>query len=241
MKLIDKRVLITGAAKRIGRIFSLLVAREGGEVLIHHNNSATEANTLKDEIQELGQKAIIFQADFSDTESTHKFVEHVFDSYKVDAVINNAALFGQLSWSTTKIEDWRQHHSVNLEAPFFISQAFAKSIKKERTGKIINILDWRALKPGADHLPYTISKAGLAALTKSLAVSLAPDISVNGIALGAILPPADSGYDKNITDKLPISRWATISELEETMLFLLTGPDYITGEIIHLDGGRHLI
>ena len=89
MKLINKRVLITGAAKRIGRIFSLLVAREGGEVLIHHNNSATEANTLKDEIQELGQKADIFQADFSDADSTHSFVEQVFDSYKIDAVINN--------------------------------------------------------------------------------------------------------------------------------------------------------
>ncbi len=189
----------------------------------------------------MGQKAIIFQADFSKHDSTHRFLEQVFGSFQIDAVINNAALFGSLNWSTTKIEDWRQHHSVNLEAPFLISQAYAKSINKERSGKIINILDWRALKPGADHLPYTISKAGLAALTKSLAISLAPHISVNGIALGAILPPVDVSFDPTITDSLPVPRWATITELEETFLFLLTGPDYITGEIIHLDGGRHLI
>ena len=103
------------------------------------------------------------------------------------------------------------------------------------------MLDWRALKPGADHLPYTISKAGLAALTKSLAVSLAPDISINGIALGAILPPNDGVPVSAILEGLPIPRWATIPELEETVLFLLTGPNYITGEIIHLDGGRHLV
>jgi len=124
---------------------------------------------------------------------------------------------------------------------FLISQAYAKSLKHGQAGRIINMLDWRALKPGADHLPYTISKAGLAALTKSLAVSLAPNISVNGIALGAILPPVDGKASDSILSRVPIPRWASISELEETVMFLLTGPSFITGEIIHLDGGRHLI
>jgi len=241
MRVKNKRILITGAAKRIGRILSLLIAREGGEVIIHHNNSFAEAKSLQNEIKDLGQTVFIYQADFSDMQSTRQFIDNVFDSNEIDAVINNASIFSNLDWATTKIEDWRKHQSVNLETPFLISQAYAKSLKEGSKGKIINMLDWRALKPGADHLPYTISKAGLAALTKSLAISLAPDITVNGIALGAILPPRDGASTGTITEGLPIPRWATIPELEDTVMFLLSGPEYITGEIIHLDGGRHLV
>ena len=241
MRVKNKRILITGAAKRIGRILSLLIAREGGEVIIHHNNSFAEAKSLQKEIQGLGQTVLIYQADFSDMQSTRQFINNVFDSNEIDAVINNASIFSNLDWTTTKIEDWRKHQSVNLETPFLISQAYANSLKKGNKGKIINMLDWRALKPGADHLPYTISKAGLAALTKSLAISFAPDITVNGIALGAILPPREGASVDTITEGLPIPRWATIQELEDTVMFLLSGPEYITGEIIHLDGGRHLV
>jgi len=130
--------------------------------------------------------------------------------------------------------------AINLTAPFLLSQAFGKNLSNKIDGRIVNILDWRALQPGADHLPYTISKAGLAALTKSLAVALAPNITVNGIAFGAVLPPSDGGSIENILSLVPLPRWAEITEVEETLLFLLTGPKYITGEIIHLDGGRHL-
>jgi len=241
MRLKNKKILITGAAKRIGRILSLLIAREGGEVIIHHNNSIEEAKSLQGEIQELGQTAIIYQADFSDLDSTREFINKVFVSNEIDIVINNASIFSNLSLESTTIDEWRKHHSVNLETPFLISQSYAKSLKEGYKGKIINMLDWRALKPGADHLPYTISKAGLAALTKSLAISLAPGITVNGIALGAILPPIDGTSVSTITEGLPIPRWAKISELEDTVMFLLAGPEYITGEILHLDGGRHLV
>ncbi len=241
MRLKNKKILITGGAKRIGRILSLLIAREGGEVLIHHNNSVAEATMLQNEIQASGQISEVFQSDFSLPESTNDFIREVFGSYQIDAVINNASIFSTLDWKTTKSEDWRIHQSINLEAPFLISQAFAKSMSSGRKGRIINMLDWRALKPGADHLPYTVSKAGLASLTKSLAISLAPNISVNGIALGAILPPSDGAPAADITHGLPIPRWATIRELEETVMFFLSGPDYITGEILHLDGGRHLV
>ena len=241
MRLNNKNVLVTGAAKRIGRILSLFIARQGGDVLIHHNNSIAEAISLQNDIEELGQKAVIYQADFSDHESTEIFIDQVFGHNEIDAVINNASIFSDLDWATTDIEDWRIHQSINLETPFRIIQSFAKSLKEGKKGKIINMLDWRALKPGADHLPYTISKAGLAALTKALAISLAPEISINGIALGAILPPNDGPAFDSVIEGLPIPRWATIPELEETVMFLLAGPDYITGEIIHLDGGRHLV
>jgi len=241
MKLKDKFVLITGGAKRLGRILALLVAREGGSLLIHHRSSPDAASSLRNDILELGKTADIIQSDFSSIDARNNFINEVFENYDIDIVINNASLFANLDWKTTTVDNWRAHQVVNLETPFFISQAFAKSLPENKKGKIINMLDWRAQKPGADHLPYTISKAGLATLTKSLAVSLAPNITVNGIALGAILPPTTGGPMNRITDGLPISRWATISEFEETALFLLAAPDYITGEIIHLDGGRHLL
>jgi pteridine reductase len=120
-----------------------------------------------------------------------------------------------------------------------LSQAFAKQTK---AGRIVNILDWRALRPGADHFPYTVTKSALAAMTKSLAIALAPGITVNGLALGAILPPADNpSASEKVIEAVPAKRWSEAQEVEDALIFLLAGPAYITGEIIHLDGGRHLV
>ena len=99
----------------------------------------------------------------------------------------------------------------------------------------------RALRPGPDHLPYTISKAALAALTRSLAAELAPRIIVNGLALGAVLPPADGGDGNKVIEKVPAGRWSQPEEVQQALVFLLVGPEYITGEILHVDGGRHLV
>jgi NAD(P)-dependent dehydrogenase (short-subunit alcohol dehydrogenase family) len=241
MTLKDKTVYVSGASLRIGRSLALSIARAGGNLLIHYNHSFEQAESLKAEIELLGQKAQIFQADFSDPDSTRKHAQAVFSNHHVYGLINNASLFADLSWSNTNLESWQDHLAVNLTAPFLLSQAFARSISKGSQGRIINLLDWRAFRPGSDHFPYTISKAGLIALTKSLAVSLAPQVTVNGIALGAVLPPSDGGSSDNVISRLPHPRWAEIEEIEETMLFLLTGPTYITGEVIHVDGGRHLV
>ena len=240
MNLKGKTILVTGSARRIGRVLALAVAKAGGDVIVHHNNSPAEAEITKQEISALGQEATILQADFSDPESTDEFIREVFSSRDLDGLVNNASVFSSLSWADTKLSQWNNHLSINLTAPFLLSQAFGKNISKNLDGRIINILDWRALQPGADHLPYTISKSGLAALTKSLAIALAPNITVNGIAFGAVLPPSDGGNISNILSSVHIPRWAEITEVEETLLFLLAGPKYITGEIIHLDGGRHL-
>jgi NAD(P)-dependent dehydrogenase (short-subunit alcohol dehydrogenase family) len=220
---------------------ALALAREGANLIIHHSQSPQEAADLQEQIHHLGKRASIFRSDFSSPSDVEDFADKVFNSEKVDAVINNASIFTDHNWKSTTADEWNRHQQVNLLAPFLISQSFAKSLSAGAKGRIINLLDWRALRPGADHLPYTISKAGLASLTKSLAISLAPNITVNGIALGAILPPSDGGEIEDLVSSLPIPRWAEMEELEETLVFLLCGPAYITGEIIHLDGGRHLI
>ena len=236
-----KKVIITGSARRIGRELALASAKAGASVIIHHNQSQKKAEQTANDISKLGGKAEIIRADFSEPQKAREIFNKVFRKNKnIFALINNAAIFKPIKFANTSLDDWRIHLDINLTMPFLLSQLFASSLG-ELKGRIINILDWRALRPGYDHFPYTISKSALAALTQTLALSLAPNIQVNGIALGAILPPVDRPEENEIISKVPAGRWANISELSDAYLFLLQGPEYITGEIIHLDGGRHLV
>ena len=188
MTLNNKLVLITGAALRVGRELALTVARAGGDVVIHYGHSQAEAESLRDEIQTLGRRAYLLQADLNDPAQVGSLIPQACEFGPLFALVNNAAIFGTHTWQGTTLEEWNHHLMVNLTSPFLLSQAFARHLPTERTGRIVNLLDWRALRPAADHLPYTISKSALAALTQSLAVALAPHITVNGLALGAILP-----------------------------------------------------
>ncbi len=236
-----KNILITGAARRIGKSLAIAVAQRGAHVIIHYGQSQAEAEETRTYIHSLGGQASILKADLSDPDQIAAIIPKALEFGSLFALINNASIFETLHWWDTRLDDWNRNLMINLTAPFLLSQAFAKSITDDGQGCIINILDWRALRPGQDHFPYTISKAALVALTKSLAQALAPRINVNGIALGAILPPSDGGSDGNILDNVPMRRWAELEEVERTILFLLEGPTYITGEVLHLDGGRHLV
>jgi pteridine reductase len=235
----SRTILITGAAKRVGRIFALACARAGADIVIHHGHSDADAERVREEIKDLGCNAWIFKADLSDSPQTLNLIPQIIKSTPLHGLVNSAAIFEPLSLEQTTIKEWEKHIAINLTAPFLLSQAFAKQAKDG--GRIVNILDWRALRPGADHFPYTISKASLAAMTKSLAVALAPDITVNGLALGAILPPSDGRRNPEIIKNVPMKRWADEDEIERALIFLMTSPEYITGEIIHVDGGRHLV
>lgn len=235
----DKTVLITGAARRIGRIFALACANAGANVAIHHAHSDSDAKTLYSEIRGLNCQAWVFQSDLIDSSQAQSLIPLINRSTPIHFLINSAAIFESYTFASTSLKTWNNHIALNLTAPFLLSQAFAE--QAEDGGRIINILDWRALRPGSDHFPYTVSKSALAGMTKSMAASLAPRIIVNGLALGAILPPSDGSIHPDILKHVPMKRWANKNELEQALLFLLTCPGYITGEIIHLDGGRNLI
>ena len=241
MTLIGKTILITGAAKRIGRSLALAVARAGSDVVIHFGDSLSDAESLRDEIQALGRKAFLLQADLADPTQAVSLMPHARAFGPIYALVNNAAIFEPLTWDNCSLEDWNKHLMINLTVPFLLSQAFAQDSEPKGNRRIVNLLDWRAERPGADHLPYTISKAALAALTRSLAIALAPDVTVNALALGAVLLPSDGKATTDILDRVPAHRWADLEEVGKALLFLLDGPTYITGEIIHVDGGRHLL
>ena len=234
-----KTILVTGGAKRVGKIFALACARAGANVVIHHGHSSEEAEVTRREIVGLGRQAWVIEADLNDPSQAENLIPLINESTLLDGLVNSAAIFESLTLETTSFANWQKHLQINLTAPFLLSQAFAKQAPEG--ARIVNILDWRALRPGADHFPYTISKAALAAMTKSLAVALAPKIVVNGLALGAILPPSDGKAKPDIIKNIPAGRWAEAEEVEQALLLALTCPAYITGEVIHVDGGRHLI
>ena len=236
-----KTVLITGAARRLGRLFAMSCARAGADIIIHHGHSDADAESLRNEITGLGRQAWIFQADLSDSSQTQNLIPLINRSTPIHFLINSAAIFESLSFMSSSLKEWDKHIAINLTAPFLLSQAFARQAQAEAGARIVNIVDWRALHPGADHFPYTVSKSALASMTKSMAIALAPKIIVNGLALGAILPPADGAMNPEIIKNIPMKRWANENEVEQALLFLLTSPAYITGEIIHVDGGRHLV
>ncbi len=231
--------LVTGAGRRLGRAFAEAIAHQGGDVVVHFGHSQAGAEEAVQFAQQLGCRAVAIQADLLDPEQASGLIRRTLELVpQVDLLVNSAAIFEPLGALETSVDAWQRHLSINLTSPFLISQAFARA-RNGAPGVIVNLLDWRALQPTADHFPYSMSKAALAALTRGLALALAPSVRVNGLALGAILPPADGGRDESLRE-VPAGRQGTVQEAIEGLLFLLAGPKSMTGEILQLDGGRHL-
>jgi pteridine reductase len=237
MDLKGKRAFITGAAKRLGREMALHLASAGCHVIAHYNRSKPEAEDLRNKTG-----CVLFQADFfliSMDELQARLNKEVGDA---DILINNASSFDRCSWQEVSEEFWDRELSVNLKAPFFLSQYFGKRMKQRGSGRIIHMADIAAQHSYLSYLPYSIAKTGLVALTGALARALAPEVQVNSIAPGTILFPEDVSEDarKKILKKIPAGRTGTIAEFLKTVDFLLSDTDYITGQTIILDGGRSL-
>jgi NAD(P)-dependent dehydrogenase (short-subunit alcohol dehydrogenase family) len=239
--LLGKKVFITGSAYRLGKVTALAAARNGADIILHYGHSPDEADQTAEEIRALGRNCWVYQADLQNTHDVDKLISDSSTHSPIYCLVNSASIFPPGEMLETDIATWQQCLSVNLTAPFLLSQAFIRSHKSTEPGRIINILDWRALRPGIDHFAYTISKSGLAALTLASARAGAPNITVNALALGAILPPSNEPPDDKLTAQIPLKRWATLDEFEEAIMFLIKGPAFINGEIIHLDGGRHIL
>ncbi|MFQ5407177.1 MAG: SDR family oxidoreductase [Anaerolineales bacterium] len=245
MELSGSVALITGAARRVGRAIALALADEGARVVIHYGGSAQAAEETVADIRARGSQAVAVQADLADPESTLRIIPAARAAFgRVDMLVNNASIFEPASLAETTAELWDRHFDVNLKAPFLLTQTLAAQLAADgATGKIVNIVDWRALRPGADHFAYTITKSALVAMTQSTALALAPRIQVNCVALGAILLPAgaDEDYRAQLIADIPTARMGSPEEVAQTIVFLMRHGDFITGETILLDGGRHLV
>lgn len=237
-----KTILITGGARRIGLSLALAAANEGAGVVLHFNKSKADAERAGDEIQNLGVPFHLLQANLQDLEQSRRAISRAINmAGPLYGLVNNASIFEPVSFDSTTLDHWMENIAIHMTVPFLLCQDFAAALPADHTGRIINMLDWRALRPASDHFPYSVSKAGLAALTRSTAVALAPRISVNALALGAILPPEGEAMSETMIRNVPAKKWGSVTDVQEAFIFLMTGPAYITGEILHVDGGRHLI
>jgi pteridine reductase len=243
MELLHRVAIVTGAGVRLGRAQALALAEQGARLVIHYNTSSGPAAEVVRQIRSMGSDAIAVQADLSQPMHAPALVEQAIAYFgHVDILVNSASIFEPGYWHDTTEENWDRHFDINLKSPFFLTQAFAKQIGREGRGHVVNIADWRAVSPGTDHVAYTLTKAALVAMTKSLAQALAPQIQVNAIAPGLILPPPGHGpeYLDRHAPRVPLRRTGSADEIAEALLFLLRS-DFVTGELLYVTGGEHLL
>ena len=242
MDLSGKVAIVTGAGVRLGRAFALNVAEAGCDVCVHYYQSEQPAQETVAAIRQMGCRACAVSADLSNPEQAAKRI--VAECHQqlgpASVLINSAAIFEPGTCVDTTTDQWDRHLAINLAGPFHLSREFSSQLPGDR-GHIINIADWRATRPVSGHLAYTLSKSALVSLTRILAQELAPAIQVNAIAPGAILPATrtDSGEFEGLSEAIPLRRTGQPSDLTEALQFLLRS-DFVTGEVIHVNGGQHL-
>jgi pteridine reductase len=241
MELRGKVAIVTGGAVRLGRALALALAEQGARLVIHYNSSAGPAEETFAQIKALSD-GIAIQADLRQISQVQTIIRRAMEHFgQVDVLINSAAIYEPGGIADTTEADWDRHFETNLKAPFFLCQAFAAQVGREQPGHIINIADWRATRPRANYIAYTLTKAALITMTYSLAQALAPNIQVNAIAPGLILPPPgkDQAYLEQMAQTIPAHKAGSPEDIAKAMLFLLAS-DFITGEIIFVTGGEHL-
>lgn len=234
--------LVTGAGVRIGRAIALYLGRRGYHVAVHCNRSRADAEAVVAEIRSSGGEAAVLRADLAD----HRAVMHLIREAAaalgpLSVLVNNASLFEYDHILTATEASWDSHLDINLKAPFFLSQAFAAQLPADVPGNIINLIDMRVWRLTPHFASYTMAKAGLWAMTQSLASALAPQIRVNGIGPGPVLPNSRQSPEQFARQwqSTPLKRGAHPDEIAAAVGFLLDAPA-VTGQMIALDGGQHL-
>lgn len=240
MNLQGKTALVTGGAVRVGRALALALARGGANVIVHYNSSVGPAEETAAEARVLGVEALPVQADIGDPQAVAGLVRAVEATFGgVDVLVNSASPFVRKGFHETTLADWHFVLGALLDGPFLLSQAFAPGMTAHGAGLIVNILDQSAFTPFPSHLAHSVGKHGLLGLTRNLAVALAPSVRVNAIAPGPVLPPPDYTPEQNdrIAEKTLLQRWGSPDDVVKALLYLIDA-DYVTGDVLFVDGGE---
>jgi len=245
MELANKVALITGG-KRIGAVVATELARGGADVALVYRASRAEAEETAAAVRAAGRRAAIFQADLSEVDAAQRIIDGtVADLGRLDILVNMASLYRLRPFDELDVDDWENQMAVDLRAAWLCARAAVPHMRRVRGGRIVNFSDWvarsgRPRYPG--YLTYYVAKAGVLALTEALALELAPDqILVNAIAPGPIVAPeniSDEEFDQ-VERATPLGRWGGEAEIAKAVLALVDS-DFITGETVRVDGGRHL-
>ena len=234
--------LVTGAGRRIGRALALALGDTDCRVAVHYNRSEQDANETASLIKAMGKEAITVKADLEDPTQVEALAAHVNEQLgPIEIMVNNASVFDKAGLKEVSAEELDRHFAINVRAPFLLAKSMNEQLATGSPGKIINLNDWRKARP--TRFAYGVTKSALSGLTRTLALSMAPNVQVNEIALGAILPPSDIPIDRprdKITINLgPADRMGSLNEVADAMMMLIKN-DFITGETINVDGGRHI-
>ena len=234
-----KAALVTGGAKRIGRSIALALAGESYDIALHYSTSAEEAEETAGQIRQLGVECFTFRCDLADKQELLSLLPRVVEKMPgLEVLVNNASIFQKGKIADTEPDFYARHVAINFTAPFFLSRDFARLCKK---GQIINLLDTRVASNDFSYAIYTVTKKALAELTRISAREFAPDIRVNAIAPGIILPPP--GGDRKSFDKMalriPLKKTGGVDYVVQALRFILKN-DFLTGQLIYLDGGENL-
>jgi 3-oxoacyl-[acyl-carrier protein] reductase/pteridine reductase len=227
-------VLVTGAARRIGRGIALRLAREGARVAVHYQNSEAEARATAAECDH----APVFRADLEKVSEIARLFEQVESHFgRIDGLVNNAARFTRIDPLEITEADWDFVHSVNLKATFFCCQQGARRMLARDGGRIVNLSSLGGLRPWSHHAHYCASKAGVIMLTRALAKAFAPKVTVNSVAPGVIPFGEPDERVKRLVAATPAGRSGTADEIADAVTFFLTASNFITGQVLAVDGG----
>lgn len=242
MDLHGKTALITGGAHRVGKAITLALARAGANVIIHYNTSSGPAQETATEAAALGVRTLTLRADISNLDEVRQMqadAQAAFDS--VDILINSASFFLPTPIPTDEFSAWKQVTSVLIDGSFYCANLFGRGMIARGSGAIINIVDLSAWEPWPHFAAHCVGKAALLALTRQLALEFAPQVRVNAVAPGAVLPPPNYSPEKIASGARHtlLERWGTPEDVSSAVIFLLQA-DYITGDTITVDGGRRV-
>jgi len=243
MELEGKVALVTGAAKRLGRSLALALAERGAEVAAHYHASEREAHELLALLKRAGGKPIAVPGDISRAADVERIVEAAMQAFgRIEILVNSAAIFYRTPFATLTEADWDRVLGVNLKGPFLLCRRVGEIMLRQGRGKILNLADIGGMKVWAEYLPYSVSKAGLIALTQGLAKALAPAVQVNAIAPGTVLLPEDTPPEERdrAIRRIPLARLGSPEDIVRAALYLLES-DFVTGEVLSVDGGQRLI
>ncbi|HTS76921.1 MAG TPA: SDR family NAD(P)-dependent oxidoreductase [Bryobacteraceae bacterium] len=230
MRLDGRTILITGAAKRIGRAIALGAAREGARVIIHYDHSEAEARRTAEECG----NATILRANL---ENVAEIVRLFEEAGPIDGLINNAARFTTIDALKITEADWDFIHAVNLKAVFFCCQQAARGMLARNGGRIVNISSLGGIRPWSHNAHYCASKAGVIMLTRALAKAFAPKVTVNSVAPGVILFEEGDARAKRLIERTPACRAGTPEEVADAVMYFLTASNFVTGQVLAVDGG----
>jgi len=244
MTLKNAVILITGSAVRVGKEIALNLAESGARVIIHFRKAKQEAESTAQKVSDItGEKPLILQGDISHAAVWQQMRDEILNAYgRIDVLINNAADFYKTPFPAITEEQWDHLMAVNLKSVFLGCQIFGERMLQQKSGKIINIADVAGYTVWPDYLPYCVSKAGVIALTKGLAKAMAPHVLVNAIAPGTVLlaEDHDPAEERRLIERTPLKRIGTPTDIAKTAAFLIENGDFLTGQVIRVDGGRSL-